>query len=402
LRRLGDDGARTLGAAAVLGRVFAFELLQHVEEIAEDPLLDIVEAAERAGLIDAVDDDGAEDRFIFAHELIRQTVLGELSAPRRRRLHARAAEALERLHASALEPQAAAIANHLIEAGQAADPKRTFRYLCLAGRWALETAAFEEALTHLEAAASRMDAATPAERAELLSQLGTARRTNGQWIEAIATWWEAVDAYAALSQDEAAGRICADAAYSLIWAARFEEGLAMVERGIALLGDRVSATRATLLAHQGVLTALTGHPFEVGDGLIARALALADELDQPASRGSCLLAKSMHRLAWMHHLQFAEAALEAAELLKGAGSAWHEASALGFAAQGLVGAGRFKDARRVTAYLRPQAERIGHIPAVLQCARVEHGQIGYAETGDLDALAAFAWWDLKFATDNGL
>ena len=144
LRRLGQDGPRVLASAAVLGRVFSFELLQHLEELPEDRLLDIVEEAERARLIFAVEDSADEDRFIFAHELIRQTVLSELSAPRLRRLHARAADALERIYASALAPQAAAIANHLLEAGPAAEPKRTFRALVMAGRFALETSAFEE------------------------------------------------------------------------------------------------------------------------------------------------------------------------------------------------------------------------------------------------------------------
>jgi class 3 adenylate cyclase/tetratricopeptide (TPR) repeat protein len=402
LRRLGEDGPKVLGTAAVLGRVFSFELLQMLEERPEDRLLDILEDAERARLIFTVEDDGDEDRFIFAHELIRQTVLGELSAPRRRRLHARAAEALERVHASGLEPQAAAIANHLLQAGQAADPKRTLRYLCLAGRWALATAAFEDALIHLEAAAGRMDAATPAERADLLSQLGTARRSNGQWIEAIETWKEAVDAYETLGDVEAAGRICADAAYSVAYAARFEEAFAMLERGIGSLGERVSATRAALLAQQGFLTAYAGAPFEVGDGLISQGLAIADELGEPALRGLCLRAKSQHRLAWMHRQECAEAGLEAAELLKAAGSSWEEADVLPFAGYGLVGQGRFDDARNVRAYVEPLAERLWHVPALMQCRRLEHGMVGYAETGDLDALEAFAWRDLRFTVDNGM
>ncbi len=37
LRRLGRDGPRVLASAAVLGRVFSFELLQHLEELPEDP-----------------------------------------------------------------------------------------------------------------------------------------------------------------------------------------------------------------------------------------------------------------------------------------------------------------------------------------------------------------------------
>ena len=402
LRRLGEDGQKVLGTAALLGRVFSFELLQMLEERPEDRLLDILEDAERARLIFTVESQGDEDRFIFAHELIRQTVLGELSVPRRRRLHARAAEGLERVYASALEPQAAAIANHLLQAGQAADPKRTFQYLCLAGRWALETAAFEDALVHLEAAAGRVNAATPAQRADLLSQLGNARLTNGQSLEAIETWEEAVDAYGALGDVEAAGRICADAAFSLSYAARFEEAFAMADRGIGLLGDRLSATRAALLGQQGFLTGYSGVPFEVGDGFIAQALAIADELGRPAVRGWGLRAKSLHRLAWMHRQECAEAGLEAAGLLKAAGSSWEEADVLAFAGYGLVGPGRFEDARNLTAYLEPLAERLGHIYALLQCRRLEHGIVGYAETGDLDALEAFAWGDLKFAVDNGM
>ena len=401
LRRLGEEGPKVLGTAAVLGRVFSFELLQMVEECPEERLLDILEDAERARLIFAVEAEG-EDRFIFAHELIRQTVLGELLPPRRRRLHARAAEALERVHAAALEPQAATIAHHLLQAGQAADPERTFRYLCLAGRWALETAAFEEALTHLEAAASRMDAAGPTERADLLFRLGTARRTNGQWTLAIETWKEAIDAYEALGDVEAAGRISADAAYSLAWASRWEEGAAIAQRGIDLLGDRVSATRSRLLAMQGMVMGYVGVPFEVGDALLSQALALADDLGDQGLRGSCLLAKSFNRYAWMHGRECAEAGLEAAELLRAAGSAWEEATVLGITAQGLLSLGRFGDARNVIAYLKPLAERVGHVAALLQCPRIEHGMVGYAETGDLDALEAFARRDLRFATDNGM
>ena len=401
LRRLGEDGPKVLGSGCRPRAGLQFRTARRCLRSAPSTSSSTSwRSAERARLILTVADAAGEDRFMFAHELIRQTVLGDLSAPRRRRLHARAAEALERAHASALEPQAATIANHLLEAGQAADPKRTFQYLCLAGRWALETSAFEEALAPPGGGGHRMDAATPAERADLLSRLGTARRNNGQWSEAIETWKEAVDAYEALGDVEAASRICADAVYSMAWASRWEEAFAMIERGIGLLGDRLSATRAALLAQQGLITGYAGVPFEVGDGLIAQALAIADELGQPGVAGWCLLAKSMHRIAWMHRQEGAEAGLEAAELLKGAGSSWEEAAVLAFAGYGLVGPGRFEEARNVSAYLEPLAERLGHASALMQCRRLEHGMVGYAETGDLDALEAFAWRDLKFAEEN--
>src|SRR5437868_1939882 len=174
---------------------------------------------------------------MFSHELIRQTVLGELSPPRRARMHARVAEALERYHADALEPRAATIAHHLLEAGPVSDPKRTFHFLLLAGTFALDTAAFEEALDHLERAAERIEAATATQRAELLWRLGAAQRANGRWGQAIQTWNDALDACEAVGDTQTAGWICTESAYNLGWAGRFSEGLAIAQQGLDLLGD---------------------------------------------------------------------------------------------------------------------------------------------------------------------
>ncbi len=401
LDRLSEPARVALSAAAVSGRVFSVELLQALGSPGVDDVLDIIDEAEQAVLIAA---SGNDDEFLFAHELIRQTLVAGLPGTRRRRLHARAAEALERIHANDVRAAAATIAHHLLEAGPAADPKRTFGYLKTAAEHALDTSAYEEAVRHLESALLLPDAASAQERADLLSHLGTARRANGQWVDAVETWKEAVDGYATLGEVEAAGRICYDAAYSVGFGARFEEALAWIDRGIGLLGDRVSATRAALLALQGSFLAAgtASPPFEVGDRLIAQALAIADELGQPAVRGSCLLARSTHQMFWMHCQEQAEAGLEGADLLKRAGSSWEEAVVLGFAGYGLVGVGRFAEARDVAAYLEPLAERVGDAVLLMQCRRIAHGQVGYAETGDLDALEAFGWQDLRLTVDNSL
>ena len=402
LRRLGDDGPKVLGSAAVLGRVFSYELLRQVEELAEDRLLDLVEEAERARLIATIDDGEADDRFIFAHELIRQTVLGGLSVPRRQRVHARAAEALERAHASAVEQQAAAIAHHLIEAGPIVDPQRTFHYLLIAGKWALESAAFEEALAHLELAAERAEVATPAERADLLFHLGTARRSNGRWEEAIDTWKEAVDTCVAAGDSERAGWICAEVADSIAWASRLEEAVAIAQRGLDLLGDEVSAVRARLLAQQGWILAVGEAPYELGNALMSQALAIAEELDDPALRGSCLARLSMNRFFWMSHQEAADAGLEAAGLLRAAGNGWEESLLLGFVQISLVAAGRYDEARQVEAYLEPLAERLGNPGALMNSRRARYGMADFAQTGDPVALEAFAWAELRFLGENGL
>jgi DNA-binding SARP family transcriptional activator len=401
LRRLGDDGARVLGSAAVLGRVFSFELLRALGEVPESQLLDIVEEAERARLIAAVVDASGEDAYIFGHELIRQTVLSELSVPRRRRVHGRAADALERHYGAALAPQAAAIANHLLEAGPAAELKRTFGYLLMAGRHALETAAFEEALRHLELAADRIDAATPAQRAELLDLRANAARCAGHWPEATAIWQEALDAYVTLGDQEAIGRVGVQAAFSLLWGGRWGESFEMAERVLAVLGEGVSSDRARLLANAGCVLGFGEAPFEVGDGYLRRALAMADELGDPTVRGHCLLFLCLNRFGWMHQAECADAGLESAELLRAAGDLWAVTAVLGFATIAVVDMGRFDEALRIQGELETLCERLGNYPALMQARRIK-AMVDFCTAPDLAALEAYAHADVEFVRGAGL
>ena len=62
-----------------------------------------MEDAQRARVIVSAPDASGEDRFIFAHELIRHTLLTDLSLTRRRRLHGRLADARERHYADHLD-----------------------------------------------------------------------------------------------------------------------------------------------------------------------------------------------------------------------------------------------------------------------------------------------------------
>jgi tetratricopeptide (TPR) repeat protein len=394
LRRLGAHGPRILGSAAVLGRIFSFELLQRIEEIQEESLLDVVEEAERARVIFALEESSDDDRFIFAHELIRQTVLGELSAPRRRRLHVRAADALEGVHAGSLEPQAASIAHHLMEAGSVADPKRTFRYLLMAGKWAQETAAFEEALSHLEQAAERMGAATPAERAELLFQLGMARRSTGSWTPAIDAWRQSLDTYEELGDDEAIGRICVQAVYSLLWAGRSAEGVEIGNRGLAALGEQLSADRARLLGSGGMSASYAGDHRAATD-MINQAIALATELGDDAVLGHALFNECLHRWAWAKLEESVEAGRRAVELLRPSGDLFSATATLGFVTIALVHLGRLEESRQVARELAPLAERIGNYPALLQVLRGT-GVADFAESGDVAQFTSFGQADREF------
>src|SRR5262249_44506479 len=101
LQRLGETARKVLAAAAVGGRSFPLDLLLAVAGESEDAVLDVVEQTERAKLI--VAERGRQPRYMFAHELIRSTLISAMALPRRQRLHLRVADAIEQLRGSSLD-----------------------------------------------------------------------------------------------------------------------------------------------------------------------------------------------------------------------------------------------------------------------------------------------------------
>ncbi len=135
LERLPEATRRTLTTAAVLGRTFSLALLEALEPNEGDAVLDAIEAAERAHLV-AVQSGTRETRYTFTHELIRQTLADALSLPRRQKLHARIAAAIEQVYARALDAHVPALAHHLFR--RAPPPIRKRRQRTRAGRRAGE------------------------------------------------------------------------------------------------------------------------------------------------------------------------------------------------------------------------------------------------------------------------
>ena len=110
LERLGEEVRTVLTAAATLGSSFGFDLLQALQDrTTPDDLLIALEQAQRLGLL-VSGADGQEASFAFAHDLMRQTLLANMSVPRRRLLHVRADEALAQGHTARESQHAVTIA----------------------------------------------------------------------------------------------------------------------------------------------------------------------------------------------------------------------------------------------------------------------------------------------------
>ena len=152
LDQLGADHRKVLASAAVIGRAFTFELLAAVSNADEDDIFDALEAAERGNVIEELPAD-REAGYLFVHEQIRQTLVGELSQARRQRVHVRIADALD----ASGRPVPAELAHHLLSAGPAAPAARTAGALVDAAKRNTDTLAFEDALHQLDLALGLAD-----------------------------------------------------------------------------------------------------------------------------------------------------------------------------------------------------------------------------------------------------
>ena len=148
LSLLAPETRRILLYAATIGKSFAFDLLVQSVGIDADTLLDHVEKAEQIGLLDSALEN-REARFYFSHELVRQVVLEEVSAPRVQRVHLKVADAIEKFYAGALEEHASELAHHLMRAGNLADAYRSINYMTMAARKELAQGASASALRHM-------------------------------------------------------------------------------------------------------------------------------------------------------------------------------------------------------------------------------------------------------------
>src|SRR5258708_12085610 len=129
--------------------------------------------------------EGPEKPFTFAHELVRQTLLAGMSVPRKQQMHAAVADAIELLYPRFINERAGEITDHLLKAGSFADGRRLVRYLMLAGKSALEAAAFEEARRSFRSALSYQGALEQREKAELLASLPIAHLILEPWDAAV-------------------------------------------------------------------------------------------------------------------------------------------------------------------------------------------------------------------------
>ncbi len=214
---LPETARLVLGAAAVVGRRAARDLLAAVVGQPEEAVLAGLEAACGARLLL----EEGNDAYTFAHDVIREVLEADLGAARRALLHLRVAEALDGDPAGA-SPEL--LAYHYSHAGA---PDRAVRYVEVAGDHAAAQYAnrvaedhYREALEHLERLRRADDVA------RLREKLGLILYRIGKYDAALTLLEGAAATYRAAAEWEGLVRVTACIGWAYCWRGTPGEGIA--------------------------------------------------------------------------------------------------------------------------------------------------------------------------------
>ena len=233
--RLAAENKRLLQAASVIGKNVPFALLHAVADMPEDSLrqrLSDLQAAEflyETSLWPDIE-------YTFKHALTHEVAYGNVLQERRRALHARIVEALERLHENRLGEHVEALAHHAF-LGELWD--KAVRYLRQAGARAYRQSANREAVTHLERALTALrrlpdSASRAADDIDLRLELRNALLPLGDNQAMFAHLHDAEVLASATSDDRRLGWILAYLTVAFTGAGDQDEAIARGRRALAL------------------------------------------------------------------------------------------------------------------------------------------------------------------------
>jgi hypothetical protein len=225
LALLPSEARELLEAAAVLGREFDLEQLDH------EPPRELLETCRAAGIIERV-----ESGWRFTHVLLREGLYTAMPVDRRRALHRAAA---------ARDPTLSGRAHHLALAGQEVATEAARAALQAAAR-AASVLAFEDACGLLERVGSGLHDGRL--RFEVLLGLGVARIRSGEVTRGKETCWEASELARSLCDGELLARAALGMACEFVPGVRDAKLIALLDEALERLPAGDSTLRAKCMA----------------------------------------------------------------------------------------------------------------------------------------------------------
>ncbi len=295
LDRLPDSHKPTIKVASVIGYSFELGLLAQVHPARPAPALIHSQAKtlEQRDFIvhrgyhdyllanwDGGEEarNGPDDRYTFRQQATQEVSYETLLFTQRRELHRNLAALLEEQSAEAIDQ----IAYH---AYLGEDWNRSLRYHLLAGSKDKKLFANLQSLDHFRKALASAERLPPAEtlaqRQQINAELGELLLTIGQRDTAMEHLQAALRMAEELGDDEAQASACRWLARAHEMRGDYQPALAWIDRGLAALGDRLTASALELRLLGGLIYSRQGEYKQGSEQALASLLA-AEELRLPS------------------------------------------------------------------------------------------------------------------------
>ena len=292
LDQLSDECNRILTTASVIGREFSLDALEPLSDISGDQLLELLDEAMAARVINELPQ--AVGQYSFVHALIRETLYDEISTARRVRFHRRIGETLEQLYGNSPDSHLTELAYHFFQASPAGNGDKAIDYAIKAARRATSLLAYEEAAGHYEHARvviELQDEVDQEQRGEMSLALGEAYSKAGNNAKAREAFLQAADIARKRGAPEQLARAALDIGMGMAGSGKVDEvQVSMLKEALSALSEEDSALRVRLLAQLSL--ALYYSP-ELRDDLNHQAVEMARRVDDPEATVAALYGKHL-------------------------------------------------------------------------------------------------------------
>jgi len=287
LDALSEPCAEVVGAASVLGREFTLANAAAVARKPRGEVLDLLDEAVAAGVVEESPDAAASYRF--THALFQDAAYDALQAGARARLHLRAAERLESQHAEDPGHVIAELAHHHHQAIALGDARRAFECAIQAAERAHRLFAYEQAADHYEQAAEALehfDSVPPEQRLATLLALGEAHRLAGDRRRRREVCEQAMRSAQALGWPVEFARAAVGFCDLTEWSPYDDVAATAIDEALANLAEDEVALRARLAARKAYLAIKVSTAR--AEPIARDALALARASGDPEARQEAL------------------------------------------------------------------------------------------------------------------
>ena len=292
LDQLSDECNRILTTASVIGREFSLEALEPLSDMSGDQLLELLDEAMAARVINELPQ--AVGQYSFVHALIRETLYDEISTARRVRFHRRIGETLEQLYGNSPDSHLTELAYHFFQASPAGNGDKAIDYAIRAARRATTLLAYEEAAGHYEHARvviELQDEVDQEQRGEMSLALGEAYTKAGNNAKAREAFLQAADIARKRGAPEQLARAALDIGMGMAGSGKVDEiQVSMLKEALSALSEEDTALRARLLAQLSL--ALYYSP-ELRDDLNHQAVEMARRVNDAEATVAALYGKHL-------------------------------------------------------------------------------------------------------------